>query len=146
MGKAHKSALLVTVDRATLKTTIDKLKGKDPKVIADKIIERMKKLPVKTITFDNDPAFSLHENIAKKLKVKTCFTRPYTSQDKGTIENRNGIIRMFFPKKTDFNSVTVSEVERVENEINNRPIRKFKYLSANEVFSRLKGCTVALIT
>jgi hypothetical protein len=38
MGKAHKSALLVTEDRATLKTTIDKLKGKGPKIIAGKII------------------------------------------------------------------------------------------------------------
>jgi len=146
MGKAHKSALLVTVDRATLKTTMDKLKGKDPKIIADKIIERMKKLPVKTFTFDNDPAFCMHEVIAKELNVETYFTRPYTSQDKGTIENRNGVIRRFFPKKTDFNCVTIEEVQRVENEINNRPIRKFKYLSANEVFSQLKGSSVALMT
>lgn len=146
MGKAHKSALLVTVDRATLKTTMDKLKGKNPKFIAHKIVARMKKLPVKTITFDNDPAFCMHEIIAQKLHVKTYFTRPYTSQDKGTIENRNGVIRRFFPKKTDFNSVTVKEVKRVEGEINNRPIRKFKYLSANEVFSQLKGSSVALIT
>jgi IS30 family transposase len=140
MGKAHKSALLVTTDRATLKTTIDKLKGKNPRQVANKIIARMKKLPpIKTITFDNDPAFKLHETIARKLNVKTYFTRPYTSQDKGTIENRNGIIRMFFPKKTDFNSVSIAEIKRVENEVNNRPVRKFKYLSPNEVFSRLKG-------
>jgi IS30 family transposase len=146
MGKAHKSALLVTVDRATLKTTMDKLKGKNPKFIAHKIVERMKELPVKTITFDNDPAFCMHEIIAQQLHVETYFTRPYTSQDKGTIENRNGVIRRFFPKKTDFNSVTGKEVKRVEIEINNRPIRKFKYLSANEVFSQLKGSSVALIT
>ncbi len=146
MGKAHKSALLVTVDRATLKTTIDKLVGKNPKVIASKIIERFSELPIKTITFDNDPAFGLHEVVANKLNADTYFTKPYTSQDKGTIENRNGVIRRFFPKKTDFNSVTVQEIKRVEDEINNRPIRKFKYLSANEVFSRLKGSTVALIT
>jgi IS30 family transposase len=144
MGKAHKSALLVTVDRATLKTTIDKLKRKDPKIIAGKIIERMKRLPVKTFTFDNDPAFCMHEMIAKELHVETYFTRPYTFQDKGTIENRNGVIRRFFPKKTDFNSVTIEEVERVENEINNRPIRKFKYLSANEVFSQLQLKVAAL--
>ena len=146
MGKAHKSALLVTVDRATLKTTIDKLVGKNPKVIASIIIERFSRLPIKTITFDNDPAFTLHQLIAEKLNADTYFTKPYTSQDKGTIENRNGVIRRFFPKKTDFNLVTIQEIKRVEDEINNRPIRKFKYLSANEVFSQLKGDTVALIT
>ena len=51
---------------------------------------------------------------------------------------------MFFPKKTDFNAISKAEIKRVENEINNRPVRKFNYLSPNEVFSRLKG-SVALM-
>lgn len=145
MGKGHKSALLVTTDRATLLTTIDYLERKDPEKTSSKIIRRGKKMPpLKTITFDNDQAFSMHEKIAEKLNVKVYFTRPYTSQDKGTIENRNGIIRMFFPKKTDFNAISKAEIKRVENEINNRPVRKFNYLSPNEVFSRLKG-SVALM-
>ena len=146
MGKRHKSALLVTIDRATLLTTINKLNGKNSDVITQKIIDRLKIFPtIKTMTFDNDQAFSQHEKIAKALKIKTYFTRPYTSQDKGTIENRNGVIRLFFPKKTDFNLIDEIEVKRVENEINNRPIRKFGYLSANQVFLR-KKVRVALIT
>ena len=104
MGKNHKSALLVTVDRSTLTITMNKLSGKNASEIAKIIIKRMKKLPqLKTMTFDNDLAFSQHEKIAKSLCIKSYFTRPYTSQDKGTIENRNGVIRQFFPKKTDFN-------------------------------------------
>lgn len=146
MGKAHKSALLVTIDRATLKTTIDKLKGKDARQVCKIMIARLKKLPpVKTITFDNDQAFYFHEKIAEELNAKTYFTRPYTSQDKGSIENRNGVIRMFFPKKTDFNNVSKAEIKRVENEINNRPVRKFDYLTPNEVFSKIKG-SVALMS
>lgn len=146
MGKRHKSALLVTIDRATLLTTINKLNGKNSDVITQIIIDRLKIFPtIKTMTFDNDQAFSQHEKIAKALKIKTYFTRPYTSQDKGTIENRNGVIRLFFPKKTDFNLIDEIEVKRVENEINNRPIRKFGYLSANQVFLR-KKVRVALIT
>lgn len=145
MGKGHKSALLVTVDRASLKSSIDKLKGKDAQKIARLIISRLNKMPqVKTLTLDNDQAFSMHEVIANETNAKVYFTRPYTSQDKGTIENRNGIIRMFFPKKTDFNCISAAEIKRVENELNSRPIRKFNYLSPNEVFSRLKG-SVALI-
>ena len=98
---------------------------------------------LKTITFDNDQAFSLHHEIAKELDIKTYFTRPYTFQDKGSIENRNGVIRRFYPKKTDFNEVTVENVKRIEKMINNRPIRKFDYKSANEVY--LIKSAVALI-
>jgi len=135
MGKNHKSALLITVDRATLITTIDKLSGKNSDTITKKIIQRMSSFPkTKTMTFDNDQAFSQHEKIAEALNIKTYFTRPYTSQDKGTIENRNGVIRMFFPKKTDFNLIDKKEIKRVEMEINNRPVRKFGYLTPNEVF------------
>ena len=144
IGKNHKSALLVTLDRSTLITTIDKIKSKNPKHIKKLLMKRMQdNKDLKTITFDNDQAFSLHHEIAKELNVKTYFTRPYTSQDKGSIENRNGVIRRFYPKKTDFNEVTVDNVKKVEKLINNRPIRKFDYKSPNEVY--LIKSTVALI-
>jgi transposase, IS30 family len=140
MGKNHQSALLVIVDRATLITRIEKLESKNATTITKILIKKIQQLPpVKTMTFDNDQAFTQHEIIAKKCNLKTYFTRPYTSQDKGTIENRNGVIRQFFPKKTDFNLIANKEIKRVEKELNNRPIRKFGYLTPNEVFLQLTG-------
>jgi transposase, IS30 family len=134
IGKNHQGGLLVTLDRASLKTTINKIESKDSKKITALILKRMKNQShIKTMTFDNDQAFCMHEKIAQVLNIDTFFTRPYTSQDKGSIENRNGVIRRFFPKKTDFSLVTEQEVKNVENLINNRPIRKFGYKSANEV-------------
>lgn len=134
MGAKHKSALLVMVDRATLVTKIEKLESKDSTVITTLIIKRLTELPqIKTITFDNDKAFCGHLEIAEKLGAKTFFTRPYTSQDKGTVENRNGVIRRFYPKKTDFNLVTKKEIKAVEKRLNNRPVRKFGYMTPNEV-------------
>ena len=100
---------------------------------------------IKTITFDNDQAFRYHQEIAKELKCKTYFTRPYTSQDKGTVENRNGVIRQFFPKKTDFNLINNKEIKRVEKEMNNRPIRKFDYKTPSEVLLQRK-VSVALMS
>lgn len=135
IGKNHQSGLLVTLDRVTMITTIDKIKSKNPRHIKKLLIKRMAgNKHLKTITFDNDQAFGLHYQIAKKLQVKTFFTRPYTSQDKGSIENRNGVIRRFYPKKTDFNQVDAKDIKRVEKLINNRPIRKYGYKSANEVY------------
>ena len=146
MGKDHQSALLITLERSTLVTTIDKLEGKNAAIITNKIISRLKyKTAVKTITFDNDLAFSKHLKIAESLDAKTYFTRPYTSQNKGSIENRNGVIRQFFPKKTDFTLIDKKEIRRVEKEINNRPVRKFGYLTPNELYLQ-KKVSVALIS
>lgn len=144
IGKNHQSGLLVTLDRATLITTIDKIKSKKPDHIKRLLMKRMSgNKCLKTITFDNDQAFGLHHEIAAELGVKTYFTRPYTSQDKGSIENRNGVIRRFYPKKTDFNEVSAKDIKAVERMINNRPVRKFDYKTPNEVY--LLKSRVALI-
>ena len=95
------------------------------------------------MTFDNDQAFGLHQEIAQELNIKTFFTRPYTSQDKGSVENRNGVIRRFYPKKTDFTKVSANDVKKVEKMISNRPFRKFNYKKPNEVY--LLNASVALI-
>jgi IS30 family transposase len=76
-----------------------------------------------TLTFDNDKRFPNHMDVTNNMNVKTSFTRPYTSQDKFTAENRIGQIRWFFPKKTDLSMVTSDQVKRVERLLNNRPVR-----------------------
>ena len=131
MGKDHKPGLIVLTDRTTLETHLIKTNSKKANDISDKIIRRLSrhKKTIRTLTFDNDLAFAQHEKIAKELDVKTYFTRPYTSQDKGIVENRIGVTRHFFPKGTDMTMVHYNTIKSVETKLNNRPVRKFKYLS-----------------
>jgi len=133
MGSNHKPGLIVLTDRRTIETKLIKINTKKAKSIAKKIINKMKsEKNIHTLTFDNDLAFAEHQEIARLLNVKTYFTRPYTSQDKGTVENRIGVIRRFFPKGTDMTKVHHSTIKSVERKLNNRPVRKFNYLSPLE--------------
>jgi IS30 family transposase len=114
IGKGNVSKLLVINDRAFLITSIDKMTGKDSRQINRRMVARLRKMSsLKTNTLDNNQALRYLEEIAEVLNVKTLFTKQYTSQDKGTVENRNGIFRMFFPIKTDFKMISKSEVKRV---------------------------------
>jgi len=145
MGSNHKSALLVMTDRTTLITMIEKLQSKNADEVYTKMKNRLTNFNaswIKTITFDNGKEFAYHYKIAKDLNVKTYFTRPYTSQDKGTVENRIGVIRRFFPKKTDLRKVSKERIKEVEKLLNYRPIRKFNYLNPIE---KLKNECVALM-
>ena len=138
MGSNHKSALLVMTDRATLVTILEKLNGKGAEHVYQKMRKRLSNFSsswIKTITFDNGKEFAYHHKLAKDLNTKTYFTRPYTSQDKGTVENRIGVIRRFFPKKTDLNLVTNQRIKEVELLLNYRPIRKFNYNNPIEVLN-----------
>ena len=145
MGTKHRPGLIVITDRSSIETDLIKIKTKESKVIAKKIIEKLskRKKEIKTMTFDNDLAFAQHEMIAQQLQADTYFTRPYTSQDKGTVENRIGVIRRFFPKGTDMTKVHWSTIKSVERKLNNRPVRKFNYLSPKE--KKLLLTNVALV-
>ncbi|MCC7233170.1 MAG: IS30 family transposase [Bacteroidia bacterium] len=144
MGKNHRGALLVLTDRATLLTRLKLLPSKDSKEVKLGIKQKLKPIRriIKTLTFDNDQAFGKHESVGEFLNAETYFTRPYTSQDKGTVENRIGLIRRFFPKKTDLLKVSKERVREFEAMINDRPVRKFKYKTPNQIFA----AKIALIT
>lgn len=138
MGKDHKSALLVMTDRTTLVTMLEKLTSKNAEEVYLKMNKRLSNFDscwIKTLTFDNGKEFSYHHKIGKELNAKTYFTRPYTSQDKGTVENRIGVIRRFFPKKTDLRNVDEKRIKEVEKLLNYRPIRKFNYKNPIEVLN-----------
>ena len=137
IGRNHQSAILISMDRASLKVKLKKLKSKQSEHVECELINSYCNDShwVKTITFDNDSAFMNHQKIGKALQAKTYFTRPYTSQDKGGIENRIGVLRRFFPKGSDLSHITSRQLADVENKLNNRPVRKFKYKTPNQVFS-----------
>lgn len=92
MGKNHKGALFVMTDRATLFTRIKKLPNKSSHIVSDAIKRTLRTslCDLHTLTFENDKAFAEHKSIGIDLRADTYFTRPYTSQDKGTVENRIG--------------------------------------------------------
>jgi transposase, IS30 family len=144
MGKNHQGAILVITDRASLHTRLTLLPNKESESVYKGTMNCIKRnnYQAKTLTFDNDLAFSCHEMISQNVGAKSYFTRPYTSQDKGTVENRIGLLRRFFPKKTNLNFVTEKQVREVERKINSRPIRKFNYLTANQVLLK----KIAVIT
>lgn len=134
LGKDRQPGLLVALDRRSRKTWLRKLKIKDTNYVMQKLAGICAEIgDVKTITLDNDQSFAEHYRL-NLTGIQTFFTHPYSSQEKGSIENRIGIIRMFFPKKTDFKKVTGRQVMRVQNLINERPLRIFNYKSPNEIY------------
>ena len=133
IGKDHGSALLVMTDRKLRYTFIRQIKTRNSKHVGKKIqgvVDGNKW--IRSITFDNDLAFSEHE----KIPVDTFFTRPYCSQDKGSVENKNKVIRMKYPKGFDFNEISYQKIIRLQKWINDRPMKMFKYKSPKELFEK----------
>jgi IS30 family transposase len=99
---------------------------------------------VHTITSDNGREFAAHEEIASGLEAKFYFAHPYSSWERGLNENTNGLVRQYFPKKSDFSKITDRQIEKAVERLNNRPRKTLGYKTPNEVF--FKRPLVALQT
>ena len=132
LGKDRQPGLLVVLDRKTRCTWVRRLPTRDSAYVVRKLREICQKAGCKTLTMDNDQSFALHYKL-HPMGVKTYFTHPYSSQEKGSVENRIGQIRRIYPKKTNFEEVTPQQVRLLENWLNNRPMRMFNYRTPNEV-------------
>jgi IS30 family transposase len=134
LGKDRKPGLLVALDRKTRMTWIRRLKNKDSRYVIGKLKQICRQIGnVRTITLDNDQSFAEHYKL-NAMGIKTFFTHPYSSQEKGSVENRIGLIRIFFPKQSVFSEVSDQRVKSVQNMINNRPLRMFDYKSPKEIY------------
>lgn len=125
------------VDRKSRLTIIVKIQSKDADHVHEKIKQRLKTLDAHhrhSITFDNGTEFARCGRLEKHLGMKLYFADPGCPYQRGTNENTNGLIRQYFPKGTDFRTVTHHEVREVERKLNARPRACLGFLTPNEVF------------
>jgi len=100
-GKDGTGSLLVLVERQTRYPFIIYTEDKTTAHINQLIHQTLGTVPMVSLTLDNDISFQKHEALSELVKAVVYFTHPYTSSDKGTVENLNGRIREFIPKLCD---------------------------------------------
>jgi IS30 family transposase len=138
IGKLRKKALVTINDRATGLLKIGLVKEKTSDLVTKKIIQILNpwKDILHTITTDNGAEFAKHETIAAALEIDFFFAKPYQSWQRGSNENLNRLIRQYLPKGTDFNDIDEEYFSFIEEQINNRPRKRFKFMSPNEMFNQ----------
>lgn len=133
------AGLNTLVERATGVVKISKLQNIGSAETARVVINQLQKLPItlrRTLTTDNGHENACHQAVGKEVNLQWYFCHAYASHERGTNENTNGLIRQYFPKKTDFATVSEEEIQFVEDRLNNRPRKRLKYKTPNEVFNR----------
>ncbi len=137
-GSVGKGYLITAVDRKSrfLVAAIAKDKCKESTNAA--FIGAFAKAPIKpiTLTLDNGTEFLAFKELEKSLSLKVYFADSHAPWQRGSNENINGLIRFFFPRGTNFNNVTESQLQAVISLINNRPRKCLDFLSPNEVISQ----------
>lgn len=139
IGKDQKSAIGTLVERKLRYTMIIPLKSKSSEHVVEAFAQRLNALPKalrKSLTYDNGVEFTKHKRFTELTDMPVYFAHPYSSWERGTNENTNGLIRRVYSKKTDFRHVTKTQWKQMEYLLNNRPRKVLAYRTPNEVLRR----------
>lgn len=137
IGAKQNSCIGSIVERKTRYVILVKLDNKKSKTVRKAFAKKLNKLPLlfrKTMTYDNGTEMAEHKLLTKQTGMNIYFAHPYSSWERGTNENTNGLIRRFYPKKTDFNKVTKVDLLNLQDHLNNRPRKVLGYYTSNEMF------------
>ena len=140
IGKDHKSALSVIVERQTRYVMIDRPESYTAPEVRKSIENRLKTLRpdlVKSITCDQGKEMAEHEMLAGKIRMKVYFCHPHSPWEKGTCENTNFLIRDMLDGETDFRNLTQRQVTRVARLLNERPRQTLGMYTPKDKFKEL---------
>ena len=90
-----------------------------------------------TITFDNGTEGAKHTEIKREYEIDTYFCDPFSSWQKGGVENANKLIRYYLPRNTDLSKLTDRDIYEIQEKLNNRPRKCLGYLSPNEIIHKV---------
>jgi IS30 family transposase len=142
-SKDHKPGLNTLVERKTGFLMMTRLSGKTSVATVGAMAYRFRGMPdalKRTVTLDNGPENSDWQAIENATGLKCFFAHPYCSGERGTNENTNGLIRDFFPKRTDFDMISDEELSFVEQELNSRPRKRLNGRTPLEAMSGALTC------
>lgn len=130
-----RSAIQVSVDRKSRYTRLAKVSDKSAATCRQALARRLAALPSalrRSFTYDNGLENAEHLLLNQELGTRSFFCAPYHSWEKPTVENTNGLLRRFWPKRTNFDNIPVHEIQRVESWLNNRPRKCLNFQSSAE--------------
>ena len=136
LGKGRRQAIVTLTERKTRLALIRKVDRPTAQAVQVAIIHLLKPWTslVHTLTADNGKEFAGHQEISHILEADFFFAHPYAAWERGSNENMNGLLRQYFPKGRDFDTISEEEVEAVIFKLNHRPR---KCLAFNSPFQEL---------
>ncbi|MCC5024856.1 MAG: IS30 family transposase [Candidatus Synoicihabitans palmerolidicus] len=142
MGAGNHTAILVITER------VSRYVMSVPLGVARALIRAFKRLPAhlrKTLTYDNGREMAQHAAFSLATKVAVYFCNPHSPWPRGAVANINGLIREYFPKGIDVNTVTKGQIAKAEWLLNNLPRIGLDGQSPAEVFHAIiqKDCALA---
>jgi transposase, IS30 family len=141
IGKANKTAIGTLVERSTGYALLVHLPdGYKPEQVAPALAAKIQTLPDtlrRSLTWDQGPEMRDWKQVRIDTGIEIYFCDPKSPWQRGTNENTNGLLRQYYPKGTDLANVTELDLDRVADQLNDRPRKRLGFYNPNERLAEL---------
>jgi transposase, IS30 family len=130
--------MLVLHERKSLYVKSCVLENKQASTTKKALIELMKCISGnarKTLTLDNGGEFAEHEGY-KEIGLNAYFCDPYSSWQKGGVENSNGRLRVVLPRSTDIKNIGLDKFNKIIDNYNSTPRKSLGWMTPEQVFEQ----------
>ena len=124
LGGTNNSHIATLVERHSRFTALIKVPSKDTAAVVAALSRHVRKLPAalrRSLTWDRGLEMAKHKTFTVATNVKVYFCDPQSPWQRGTNENTNGLLRQYFPKRTDLSGYSQSDLDKVALRLNQRP-------------------------
>jgi IS30 family transposase len=124
LSGSRNSHIATLVERHSRFTMLVKVPSKDTATVVAALSKHVRKLPAtlrRSLTWDRGHEMAKHKSFTVDTNVKVYFCDPQSPWQRGTNENTNGLLRQYFPKKTDLSGYSQAHLNKVALRLNQRP-------------------------
>jgi IS30 family transposase len=133
------------VERHTRYVMLAKVASRDTETVIKALIKQSRKLPkelYKSLTWDRGKELAGHKDFSLATDIKVYFCDPKSPWQRGSNENTNGLLRQYFPKRTDLSVHSQAHLNKVARELNERPRKTLGFRTPAEKFNECVASTV----
>jgi transposase, IS30 family len=123
-GVLGRSAIGTAVERTTLFTVLAKMPSACSLDCVQAFAGVLNRIAVQkrlSLTYDRGKEMAAHAKLTQLTQMKVFFADPHSPWQRGINENTNGLLRQYFPKKTDLSVYSQDELDQVAWQLNTRP-------------------------
>jgi IS30 family transposase len=139
------SAIVTLVERTSRFVILIRLpRGRGSEAVLAALARRIVTLPrqlCRSLTWDQGKEMAQHARFTVETGLQIYFCDPQSPWQRGTNENTNGLLRQYFPKRTDLSPVTQRRLDAVARELNGRPRQTLGWLSPSQKFAEAVAMT-----
>src|SRR3984893_12094032 len=124
LSGSKNSHIATLVERHSRFTALVKVPSKDTAVVVAALTRHARKLTAalrRSLTWDRGLEMAKHKTFTVATDVKVYFCDPQSPWQRGSNENTNGLLRQYFPRRTDLSGYTQADLDKVALRLNQRP-------------------------